>query len=57
MLTRREALRIIARHGWLPNDPTAIDKNNQVIPDSTFDAEMGVHPLYHRTAVYRWLGY
>ena len=57
MITRRMALALIAQHGWAPDDPTAIDCVNRVIPDSTFDHEMGVHTHYSRRAVYAWLGY
>ena len=57
MISRHDALDLIARHGWQSNTPTANDKYGRVIPDSTFDAEMGVHQWYRTRKVYDWLGY
>ncbi len=56
-IPRSRALAIIGTHALAPDQPTAVDRHNRVIPESTFDAEMGVQTHYPRAAVYQWLGY
>lgn len=58
MITRTEAVQILANHGRSPTDPTAwFPEENQYDPTSTFDEEVGVKDTYELMEVLGWLGY
>jgi hypothetical protein len=54
-----KALRLIARHGWRPDDVTAFygTGSDDGDPTSTFHTELGRHETYSLRAILIWLGY
>ena len=59
MITRRQAIAIIRRHGIATTtEPTAWwPETGKQDPASSFDAELGVKPAYSLAKVKAWLGY
>ena len=57
VLTRGQAVRMIALHGFKPSDQTAWYKGRLVQRGTSFDEEVGVRSWYRTRDVRDWLGY
>ena len=57
MISRREALELIADHGWKPNDCTVAYHQGCNYHCATFDHALGIHDQYAVIDVKNWLGY
>ena len=57
MITHNKALKIIADHGWSPNDQTATYNGEFVKSGYSFYEMLGNQKTYKLSNVMYWLGY
>ena len=57
MITKSQALRIIARHGWEPTQQTATYEGEWVESGTSFFETLGNRKQYSEKKIYEWLGY